>query len=133
MSRRCASPIALKTSNVVEERATAALYSDIGICQPAQSLPPAPAAALRRSAARARPACPQSNGGRPSWAPSTRLRLVAERRVQLRHAHLVAGRVAESDVDAVRLLLRLLLELDAAGLQLLVRRADVVGREEQTG
>src|SRR5437016_641256 len=33
MSRRRPSPIALKTSNVVEERATAPSYSDIGMCQ----------------------------------------------------------------------------------------------------
>ena len=33
MSRRRASPIALKTSNVVDERATSPSYSDIGTCQ----------------------------------------------------------------------------------------------------
>src|SRR5262249_3422485 len=31
--RRCTSPIALKTSDVVEERATAQSYSGIGMCQ----------------------------------------------------------------------------------------------------
>jgi alkanesulfonate monooxygenase SsuD/methylene tetrahydromethanopterin reductase-like flavin-dependent oxidoreductase (luciferase family) len=33
MSRRCASPMALKTSAVVEERATQETYSYFGICQ----------------------------------------------------------------------------------------------------
>src|SRR4051795_13429321 len=38
----------------------------------------------------------------------------------LRHAEVVARRVAETGVDAVRLLRRLLRELDAAALELLV-------------
>ena len=45
--------------------------------------------------------------------------------------HLVARRVAETDVDAVGLLLRLPLELDAAVLELFVARLHVVSREEE--
>ena len=44
---------------------------------------------------------------------------------------LVSRRIAHPCVDAVRLLHRLLLELDAAALELLVRRPDVVGGEEE--
>ena len=50
---------------------------------------------------------------------------------RLREPEVVAGRVAEAGVDAVRLLRRLLRELDAAALQLLVRPLAVVGREEE--
>src|SRR5690242_914900 len=49
----------------------------------------------------------------------------------LDEAHVVAGRVAEARVDAVRLLRGLLAELDAARGELLVRAAAVVRREEQ--
>ena len=49
----------------------------------------------------------------------------------LHHPSRVAGRVAEAGVDAVRLLRRLLLELDAPVLELFVGALDVVGREEE--
>ena len=51
--------------------------------------------------------------------------------LHLHHPHRVAGRVAEAGVEAVGLLGRLLAELDALRLQLLVRAAAVVGGEEQ--
>src|SRR5712691_7664056 len=44
----------------------------------------------------------------------------------LRHAEVVARRVAEAGVDAVGLLRRLLRELDAAALELLIALPDVV-------
>src|SRR5439155_7572386 len=50
----------------------------------------------------------------------------------LGEAVVVARRVAEAGVDTVRLLRRLLRELDAAALQLLVALVRVLGREEET-
>ena len=50
---------------------------------------------------------------------------------QLGEPHLIAREVPESRVDAVRLLGGLLRELDAAGLELLVGRLDIVGGEEE--
>src|SRR5262249_54486236 len=52
-------------------------------------------------------------------------------RRQLRQPEAVPGRVAESRVDAVGLLGRLLAELDAAPLELLVGALAVVCREEE--
>src|SRR5207253_3240562 len=49
----------------------------------------------------------------------------------LDHPEVVAGRIAEAGVDAVRLLRRLLCELHSALLELLIRGAAVVRREEQ--
>ena len=56
----------------------------------------------------------------PELAAGVPCRLQPGRRlvVELRQPHLVARRVAEADVDAVRLLLRLPVELDAARLEL---------------
>src|SRR4051794_22810886 len=53
------------------------------------------------------------------------------RYLPLHHPEVVAGRVAEAGVDAVRLLRRLLQELDAALLELVVALLDVVGGEEE--
>src|SRR3989442_4321453 len=50
---------------------------------------------------------------------------------RLHHPEVVPRRVADPGVDAVRLLRRLLRELDAALLELLVARPAVVGREEE--
>src|SRR5690349_4744634 len=61
---------------------------------------------------------PQS-GPAPGWS------------LPLSHPEVVAGGIAEPRVDPVRLLGRLLRELDAAALQLLVARPAVVGREEE--
>ena len=72
----------------------------------------------RAKSVRRRPA-----SARRSRPPSLRL-------APQRHAHLVARRIAETRVDAVRLLRRLLLELYPAALQLLIRPLDVVGGEE---
>jgi hypothetical protein len=47
MSRRFTSAMALKTSDVVDERATAASYSDIGMCQAAATIVVAPRTASR--------------------------------------------------------------------------------------
>src|SRR5690349_2613591 len=49
----------------------------------------------------------------------------------LHHPELVAGRIAEARVDAVRLLGRLLRELDAAPRELLEAGAAILGREEE--
>src|SRR5262249_48202477 len=68
-------------------------------------------------------------GGAPAGAPSRGKAAVRLR--PLDHAGVVAGRVTEAGVDAVRLLGRLLRELDAASLELLVRLPAVVRREEQ--
>jgi hypothetical protein len=84
-------------------------------------IPPASISAAvsgERASAQPRPRCAQlddSDGG------------------QLPHfgePNVVARGVAERRVDPVRPLLGLLDELEAAALQLLVRRMDVVGREE---
>src|SRR4051812_18067621 len=53
-------------------------------------------------------------------------------RRRLSHPEVVARDVAEPGVDAVRLLRRLLRELDSTALQLLVGLLRVVGREEQS-
>src|SRR5262249_33936274 len=48
----------------------------------------------------------------------------------LREAEAVPGRIAETGIDPVRTLLRVLGELDAAALELLVLGADVIGGQE---
>src|SRR5829696_1446054 len=53
------------------------------------------------------------------------------RRSGLHHPDLVAGRVPKPGVDPVRLLRRLLGELDAAALELLVARLAILRREEE--
>src|SRR5512133_2835740 len=73
-----------------------------------------------------------------SVAPVKRLKMVMARvwqlapesRGELREAEVVAGGIAERRGDAVRILARLLGELDAARLQFRDRSVDVVGREE---
>ena len=68
----------------------------------------------------------------PTEAPPIVGRRLGHRRlIRLHHAEVVSGHVAEARVEAVRLLGRLLGELDTAALELLERGLHVVRREEE--